>query len=99
MARHLLADGGEHAWVDLSERHAAGEAVGENNVRKHRNDVARLLQVLPAGADYALPEKVHADMTGFVVALEEEEAFDPKSFNVDMTKETIIERFRKSYLL
>lgn len=87
------------AWIDLRQRHAAGEAVDERDVRKHRNDVARLLQLLATDADYALPEKVHADMAAFVAALEEAEVFDPKQFGVDMTRETVVERLRKAYRL
>ena len=34
------------AWLDLSERHATGEAVDSKSVRKHADDVLRLSQLL-----------------------------------------------------
>jgi hypothetical protein len=85
------------AWVDLSARRAAGEQVDERDVKKHRNDVARLLQLLSADARHPLPRRVHADMETFVTALEAAEEFDPKQFKVDMARNTVIERLRSAY--
>jgi hypothetical protein len=45
-----------------------------------------LLQLLAADARYALPDTVRADMASFVAELEAADDFDPKQFNVDMTK-------------
>ncbi len=87
------------AWIDLSERRAAGEEIDERDVKKHRNDVARLLQLLSADARYVLPEKVRADMEEFVAALQAAEEFDPRQFKVDMTRETVIDRLRHAYEL
>lgn len=87
------------AWVDLSERKANGEAIDEGDVKKHRNDVARLLQLLPADAHYALPDKVRTGMESFVLALESAAEFDPKQFSVDMTRTTMIERLKSAYEL
>ncbi|HYX45490.1 MAG TPA: hypothetical protein VE820_01500, partial [Sphingomicrobium sp.] len=36
------------AWLDLSARREAGDKVDDRDIKKHRNDVARLLQLLPA---------------------------------------------------
>ena len=85
------------AWLDLSERHAAGEKVDEKDVRKHRNDVARLLQLLPADARFELPDHIREDMARFVDALEAAEGFDPKSFNVGMTRKVVVDRLREAY--
>ena len=37
------------AWLDLSERRAAGQGVDEKSVKKHRNDVCRLATLLTGG--------------------------------------------------
>jgi hypothetical protein len=50
-------------------RCAAGEMVDEKDVRKHRNHVARMLQLLPGDASYALPPTVQDDMSAFIEAL------------------------------
>jgi len=85
------------AWLDLSQRRADGEKVDERDVKKQRNDVARLLQVLPAGARYDLPDQVRGDMAAFAGALEDDGAFDPRLFQVNMTRETVIERLKTAY--
>lgn len=87
------------AWVDLSRRRAEGEDVDEKNVKKHRNDVARLLQLLGAEATFGLPETIKADMQAFVDALADQDDFTPKQFGVAMTKEVVIERLRLAYKL
>lgn len=85
------------AWIDLGDRRAAGEKIDERDVKKHRNDIARLLRLLPADARYEVPEKVRADMETFVTALEVAAEFDPKQFKVDMTREMVIDRLKVAY--
>jgi hypothetical protein len=87
------------AWLDLSARREAGERVDEKVIKKHRNDVARLLQLLSAEARYDLPETVRADMITFVAALEADETFEPKAFNVDMSRASMIGRLKIAYTL
>lgn len=87
------------AWLDMNERRETGERVDEKNIKKHRNDVARLIQLLPADAHFPLPDTVRVDMQAYVSALAEAVDFDPKHFNVDMSRETVIERLRKAYEL
>ena len=87
------------AWIDLSARRDAGEQIDERDIKKHRNDVARLLQLLPADARYTLPEKVRADMVKFVAGLEAAKEFDPRQFKVEMTREVVIERLKSAYEL
>lgn len=85
------------AWMDLSARRDAGERIDEKDVKKHRNDVARLLQLLTAEARYPLPDKIRADMTEFIAALAIDDTFDPKAFEVDMTRAIVVERLRAAY--
>lgn len=87
------------AWLDLSRRRDEGEKVDDRDVKKHRNDVARLLQLLTAEATYDLPEAVKADMRAFIEALAGQEDFTPKQFGVAMTKDVVIGRLRSAYKL
>jgi hypothetical protein len=68
------------AWLDLNARREAGEKVDERDIKKHRNDVARLLQLLAADARYALPDTVGADMKSFAAELGAADDFDPNQF-------------------
>lgn len=85
------------AWVDLSRRRGAGEGIDERDVKKHRNDIARLLQLLGADASYTLPPAVKADLTAFVDALLMQDDFNPSQFGVAMTKNLVVERLRRAY--
>jgi hypothetical protein len=60
------------AWLDLSARRAAGEAVDERNVRKHLNDVLRLSRILPLDARVALPDALRADVAQFLAQAAEQ---------------------------
>lgn len=58
------------AWLDLSTRKAAGEAIDENDIRKHSKDVIRLSQLLSTGSMTSLPVPIAADLDRFLVVLE-----------------------------
>ena len=87
------------AFIDLRGRKADGEEISQKDIKKHRNDVARMLQLFPAGSSYELPASVADDMRFFVEALAEEEDFDPKQFDVPMSRDDVIERIRAAYRL
>jgi hypothetical protein len=87
------------AWLDLSRQRDEGNKIDEKNIRKHRNDVARLLQLVSASAQYVLPGPVADDMRSFVEQATSEADFDPRQFKVSMSREDIAERLRAAYQL
>jgi hypothetical protein len=87
------------AWLDLTKQRAETGQPDEKSIKKHRNDVARLVQLLDAEASYSLPGVVRADTLAFVEAIASEADYDPRSFNVNMTKEIVAERLRAAYQL
>jgi len=56
------------AWLDLTRRQAAGEAVDSKNITKHRNDVFRLAATLPGEPGPELPTAITDDLAGFLAA-------------------------------
>jgi hypothetical protein len=87
------------AWIDLSRRQTEGDKVDSCDIKKHRNDVARILQLLSAEASYELPNPVRADMQAFVEGVAAQDDFVPKQFGVAMTKDVVIDRLRQAYRL
>lgn len=85
------------AHLDLTARKAAGDAVDSANVKKHRSDVFRLLQLLPEGEVQPLPEAIRADMTAFVDAVAKDPTFKPSDFKVKMKPEEAIARLVGAY--
>ena len=65
------------AYLDLSARKDAGDRVDSKNVKKHRNDVFRVLQLLPADTVQPLPDPIRADMQAFMAAVAADELFTP----------------------
>jgi len=62
------------AWLDLTERKANGDDVDSSDIRKHRNDVFSIAQLLVAGEDPEVPASVLADMGQFVREMDEQRA-------------------------
>ena len=55
-----------HAWLNLSQRKAAGEDIDSKNIAKHRSDVFRLAATLPGEPGPELPTSIVADLTKFL---------------------------------
>lgn len=87
------------AWLDLSRDREAGGKVDEKNIKKHRNDVARLLQLLSPEASFALPDAVARDMRSFVDLATADADYDPRQFKVNMTRGDVADRLRSAYRL
>ena len=60
------------AWLDLTERKAKGEAIDSRDIRKHKNDVFRLYQIVDPETSMEVPAKVKADMATFVTRVTSE---------------------------
>jgi len=60
------------AWLDLAERKARGESIDSRDIRKHKNDVFRLYQIVDPEAKLNVPNKVKTDMATFVTQVASE---------------------------
>lgn len=54
------------AWLDLTQRKANGEAVDSKTIKKHKNDVFRLSQIIDPEVDSAAPDAVKRDLRAFI---------------------------------
>jgi len=86
------------AWMDLSERKEKGETIKSTDIKKHKNYVARLCQLLSADRDITLPSSIKYDMLEFMKRYKNS-GINPKEFKVDMTPEVLFERLTKYYQL
>jgi len=86
------------AWLDLTTRRDAGETVDGHDIKKHKNDVFRLFQVIEPGIRIALPEIIKGDMQRFLEAMIADPPPTLKPFGLGGTKlDKIVELFRKIY--
>jgi hypothetical protein len=54
------------AWLDLTERRASGKPVQSGEIKKHRNDVVRLSQLIPPDERVSLPGRIKTDLADFI---------------------------------
>lgn len=73
------------AFLDLTNRKAEGGEVNDNDIKKHKNDVFRLVQLLPGDLTVSLAEPIKNDLRQFVSAMGED-PIDPRAFKVPLTK-------------
>lgn len=69
------------AWLDLRERKANGEAVDSKNIKKHKNDIFRLAQLITGDTKQVLEGEVKKDMTMFLSEIKNEDV-DIKSLGI-----------------
>lgn len=87
------------AWLDLLRRKAEGEHVDSRNIRKHKNDVFRLIELIDPNTDSIsyIPDTIKADMREFVERMSLERV-DLKQIGIpEKSKEAILEELNAIY--
>ncbi len=85
------------AWLELRARNKAGGAVDGRDIRKHRNDVFRLFQVVDPEAAVQPSEVVRADMREFLLLLADEQV-DLKTLGLQsLSINEVVESLRRLY--
>ena len=87
------------AWMDLTDRKEAGEHVDSKNIKKHKNDVFRLTELIDPTVKIATPSGVYEDVQKFVDRMKNE-TVDVKQLGlVGRTKEQILQEVKELYVL
>ncbi len=73
------------AWLDLRTRRNAGEHVDSKSIRKHKNDIYRLAQIVDRKCRFDLNSEVYEDMTEFINDMEDEDV-DLKTLGIKASK-------------
>lgn len=86
------------AWMDLTDRKVAGEHIDSKNIKKHKNDVFRLTELIDSSIKIQVSNGVYDDMQKFVERMRDE-AIDIKQLGlVGRTKEQLLQELRKMYI-
>jgi hypothetical protein len=87
------------AWLDLTQREKNGETIDSKTIRKHKNDVFRLYQILDPTIDPAAPDAVKNDLREFISRMRNE-AIDLKSLGLrKATRDEVLAELAKVYRL
>jgi len=85
------------AWLDLTGRKASGQQIQESDIRKHKNDVARLTVLLTGNETCIVPDNVYADIARFIDAFEKEPP-DIRAIGIPgVTSSDIIDLLKRVY--
>lgn len=85
------------AWLDLTERKEKGVSVDSKNIKKHKNDIFRLGQLITEESRQALNEEIEADMKRFLNEIEKEN-IDLKSLGIrGFSQKSIINLLQNCY--
>jgi len=85
------------AFLDLTQRKTDGDKVDKDDIKKHKNDVFRLAQLLTEETTVDLPDAIRDDLRAYLETIENDDSFDPKAFHVQMTKDAGITLIQKVY--
>ncbi len=76
------------AFVDLTRRRMGGDTtVKGDDIRKHRNDVFRLLQLLPADSAIEVSDPLKVDLRSYIDMLAIDDGFVPRDFKVNLDRD------------
>ncbi len=78
------------AFVDLSERKERGENVNEKDIKKHKYDVFRLLEIISGETRVAVPSTIIDDVNYFIARVQKDPP-DFKNLNIKLKLEEAIE--------
>ena len=85
------------AWLDLTARKADGQAIDSKNIKKHKNDVFRLSQLLTPNSTLSASAAIKTDLENFFDAMKTE-SVDLKALGIRGTTEETVSKIMKVYL-
>ena len=87
------------AWTDLTDRKAAGEHVDSKNIRKHKNDIFRLTELLDSKERINVSLGIYTDIQYFIRRMQTEEV-DVRQLGIaGKTKEKILDELKNMYIM
>jgi hypothetical protein len=75
------------------------EYFGSKNIRKHRNDGFRLVQLLRTDTHIELPDPIRRDLQKFVDQTAPDNSLEPKDFRVPFSRDDAVGILREVYRL
>jgi|694.fasta_scaffold31213_6 hypothetical protein len=86
------------AWLELTSKKLINEAaVNEKDIKKHKNDILRLHQLLSTDENIALPKPIKSDLTEFFQRIEKD-SLDLKTLDLkNTTYEKVLNNLKAIY--
>ena len=84
------------AWLDLCRRKSEGEHVNSADIKKHKNDVFRLMNIINPDEVVNTPETVKEDVRQFIARMPEER-INMKNIGLDMELDEVLQLLEKVF--
>jgi hypothetical protein len=85
------------AWMDLTGRKKRGESIDSKDIKKHKNDIFRLYQILDPETNVIIPKVIAEDLNKFIALVVSEE-IDLKALGLGKVKfEKVLASIKKVY--
>lgn len=86
------------AWIDLVGRENSGVDIDKRDIRKHKNDIIRLYQLLAPADRIAITPAIKQDMHEFLERIKNDKEIDLKHLGLKNTNlKEIVDNFRLVY--
>lgn len=85
-----------YAWLDLMEKKSAGEHVDSRDLKKHKYDVFRLLQIVPDGTTIETSGAVNKAIVSFLDSIKNDD-LNLRSIGLEFTKEQGLDLLHQIY--
>lgn len=85
------------AWLDLKDKKAEGIHVNSRDIKKHRQDVFRLFQLVRHEQKISVPKSVGEDIAQFISQMRETE-IRLTDIGIHRSKESILDIYRDMYI-
>lgn len=85
-----------YAWIDLTDKRAIGQHVNEKDLKKHKYDVFRLLEIIPDNVSVKVSGKVADSVRVFMERIRDE-ALPLSQIGLGIDKSQAIEALNKIY--
>ena len=86
------------AWLDLTEKKAAGFHVNDRDLRKHRQDVFRLFPLVSEDVSVITPPEVYNDIQRFIQAARSM-PFETNQIGISISKNDILDIYSRIYMV
>jgi len=70
------------AWLDMKQRQEQGRHVDERSIRKHRNDIFRIFQIVRQDRIPSIPNSIRKDLEEFISVVRSEDSIDLKALGL-----------------
>ncbi len=84
------------AWIDLSRKKSRDENIHSSDIKKHKNDIFRLLQIVDPTFDEEIPPTIKSEMMNFITLISNDE-IDLRSLKIHGSKDELVDLLIRVY--